>query len=70
MKKKEIISYIMIALRHMINHLDPAQAWEILESHGQLTYASLSLQERSLSYRNKETLTAIMIAMTEAIYNQ
>jgi hypothetical protein len=70
MKKAEIIECIMIANNHIKNHLNPRQAWEILESNGQPAYASESLQRKSLTYRNKETLTKIMIELTEAIYNQ
>lgn len=75
MKKKDIIDCIMTAIRYLRDQ-DPAAVSElratpadvVLVKHGQCAYCSMSLLERSLGYKNKETLTNIMNDLVALIY--
>ena len=66
MKKSEIVNCIMVMVRYLKEN--NIKYSNVLERNNQGSYLSETLLERTLMYKNKETLTKIMCEITELAY--
>lgn len=66
MKKVEIVNCIMIMVRYLKEN--GIKYTDVLERNNQNSYLSETLLERTLMYKNKETLNKIMSEITELAY--